>query len=67
MITAEMLAQAELSPVLSRSHDWADGEQAEYDSLRHRGRSLYDNLRTQFDVSHADAFKAASAYHGTKR
>lgn len=63
-VTAAMVAQAEANPVRSRAHDWEPGEQAEYDSLHHRGRSLYDNLRTQFDASHGDAYAAALDAHG---
>lgn len=63
-ITAAMIEQAETHPVGSRHHEWTGTEQAEYDSLHHRGRTLYDNLRTQYDASHADAYAAALAAHG---
>lgn len=61
-----MIDIAEDNPVRSRSHHWAAGEQAEYDALKHRGRTLYDNLRTQFDLDHATAYTAAAERHGVK-
>lgn len=66
MSLAEMIAQCEENPILSRPHEWLAGEQADYDSLKSRGRTLYDNLRTQFDVGHADAYTVAGEQHGAR-
>lgn len=39
----------------SDHHIWAEGEQAEYDALRAKGRTLYDQIRTRLSLSHAQA------------
>lgn len=44
------------NPVRSRHHEWIAGEQEDYDCLPARGRSLYDNLRTKHNLSHAVAW-----------
>ena len=51
---------------MDRDHHFTGTEQAEYDSLRWRGRSMYDDLRWNEDKSHAEAYAAALAAHGTK-
>ena len=56
---AAQILWAEEQPVQSREHVWHEDEQAQYDSLKALGRTLYDNLRTQFDWSHDDAYEAA--------
>ena len=65
MVTEDMIAQCELSPVPSRSHDWRGKYQRQaYDILNANGRTLYDNLRTQFGVAHSEAFQTALERHG---
>ncbi len=59
MVTEDMIAQAITRPVRSRHHNFQGIQQSAYDVLNHNGRRLYDNLRTQFEVTHADAFQAA--------
>jgi len=54
------------NPVRSRHHDWAPGEQYGYNHLTHKGRSLYDNLRTKYDFSHRQALIFATIEFGTK-
>jgi len=65
MVTEEMLREAIENPEKSRHHEWQEGEQEQYDFLRARGRGLYDNLRTKFDVSHAEAYDTALFKYGT--
>jgi hypothetical protein len=36
----------------SDHHTWAEGEKAEYDSLPHYGRTLYDQIRTRLQCTH---------------
>lgn len=67
MITEDMVERATLNPVPSRNHEWRAGQQQAYDVLSARGRTLYDNLRTQFDVPHSEAFTAAFERHGFKK
>ena len=64
--TERLIQQAIDHPVRSRHHEWAEGEQADYDSLKASGRSLYDNLRTQFNWGHNGAFTAAREKFGLK-
>lgn len=67
MVTTKMLIECQRHPVLSRIHEWEGDQKAEYDSLDHNGRRLYDNLRTKFDVPHDEAFSAARSIYGLKR
>lgn len=62
----EIVEDCEANPVRSREHLWEAGQQAQYNSLAARGRTLYDNLRTKYDVSHGDAFAVALEFHGRK-
>lgn len=57
---------AKAATIPSQTHEWLPGERDEYDSLRHRGRTLYDNLRTLFDWHHDAAFETAAEEFGTK-
>ena len=59
-----LIEQCEENPVLSRHHHWKGQEQSDFDSLHVHGRRLYDNLRTQFDLSHTQAFVLAVQHHG---
>lgn len=52
--------------VKSRHHDFAPGEQREYNILSGQGRRLYDNLRTKYDWSHEEAFVAGVNEFGVK-
>lgn len=45
-------------------HQWGPGQQAQYDSLHHRGRSRYDLLRTHLGWTHAAAYQFALKRHG---
>lgn len=63
----EQIRICEEQPVRSDHHNWVLGQQAEYDSLHHRGRSLYDNLRTQFGWGHQDAYTVALEEHGASK
>lgn len=54
-------------PVKSDTHVWSLGLQAEYDRLHHRGRTMYDQLRTQLGWDHAQALELAEARHGRKK
>lgn len=65
-ITEDMIIECESNPMPSKSHAWRPGykDQAAYDVLPAKGRTLYDNLRTQFDVPHGDAFGAALDRYG---
>ena len=67
MVTSEMLWDCIDNPVKSDPHDWQEGEQAEYNALKARGRSLYDGLRTKYNVSHADALYCATLIFGRKK
>ena len=54
-------AKVTANQVKSRNHDdWEEGDQDDYDGLTAAGRTLYDNLRTQFDWDHLDALVAAA-------
>lgn len=59
-VRRSLITHAELNPVRSRRHDWADGEKVQYDSLRWQGRTLYDTLRTKYDWGHVQALAAAT-------
>lgn len=50
----------------SQTHRWSKGEQAEYNSLHHNGRRLYDQIRTRLSLGHADAYLHALEAFGTK-
>lgn len=65
-ITDEMIQDCIDNPVASGTHDWDDGQQAEYDLLKSRGRTLYDNLRTKYDVGHIQAYVWAADLFGKK-
>lgn len=46
---ADVMVQRALEhPVPSARHEWEPGQQADYNRLKAKGRTLYDNLRTQF-------------------
>jgi hypothetical protein len=66
MVTEDMIQQCIMNPVKSRKHEWRPGykDHAAYDVLKALGRDLYDQLRTQFDVSHGEAFEAAYERYG---
>jgi hypothetical protein len=50
-----------------RDHHFTGGQQAEYDSLNWRGRTLYDALRWEDDATHEAAYTEALSRHGLKR
>lgn len=60
-VTEDMIMDCILEPVRSRKHEWRPGykDHAAYDVLHYQGRSLYDNLRTKYDVPHGEAWQAA--------
>jgi hypothetical protein len=58
-ITENMIYECEMNPTWSRTHEFVGDQKAHYDMLTARGRTLYDNLRTLFDVGHADAWWAS--------
>lgn len=58
------VAEVEANPVRSRHHQWVSNEKEQYDSMHWRGRTLYDNLRTQKDYSHSLAFWTAWVKYG---
>lgn len=64
MVTNEMIFECERNSVVSREHVWEKGERSDYNVLHWRGRTLYDNLRTKFDVSHSEAFQVAVDLYG---
>jgi hypothetical protein len=66
-LTESLVRDCEENPVKSRHHEWTGSEQGQYDSLHHRGRTLYDNLRTKYNVSHRVAFSIALDKHGKKK
>jgi len=53
-------------PRPSRDHTFTDEEKSMYDSLTHQGRTLYDGLRTEFNVIHMSAFVWALDLYGSK-
>lgn len=63
----ETIERLENDPVLSNHHHFTPQENDDYDLLAGRGRSLYDNLRTQENFSHEDAWEAASNKYGLKK
>lgn len=54
------------NPVLSRAHEWAGSQKADYTSLKVKGRILYDNLRTKHNLDHYEAYDLAKMMYGTK-
>jgi hypothetical protein len=48
-------------------HRFTPQEQAEYDSLRAQGRSMYDDLRWHEGYDHATALRDAKHSYGTKK
>ena len=66
MNTEDQITFAIENPVRSRHHQWAEHQQREYNSMSNKGRRLYDNLRTQFDWSHNEAYVAAVNTFGLK-
>lgn len=50
----------------SRDHGFTGNQQAEYDSLSSRGRTMYDVVRWTEDETHARAFTRALNEHGLK-
>jgi hypothetical protein len=62
-----VVEEAEAFEGRSAHHAFTSSEKADYDSLNHRGRTLYDNLRTLHpDLAHAPTFHVAKANHGLK-
>ena len=55
-----------MSRHINPDHGFTGTEQAEYDSLRHRGRTMYDHLRWFHGKSHAEAHAEALAAFGSK-
>jgi len=51
---------------MDHDHHFTGDEQAQYDSLKHRGRSMYDDLRWHHGKSHDEAYAEALATHGSK-
>lgn len=66
MVTEDMIQDCLINPVRSRKHVWRPGykDHAAYDVLPAKGRRLYDNLRTKYDVPHGEAFKVAFDTYG---
>lgn len=50
----------------SRDHRFTGTEQSDYDSLKARGRTLYDELRWYRGYGHPEAFAQAREAHGLK-
>jgi len=48
-------------------HGFTGGQQTEYDSLHHRGRTAYDKRRWYDDSTHDEAFALALAEFGLKK
>lgn len=65
-ITYEMVDHCIDHPMKSRNHEFTGNEQREYDMLKARGRTLYDNLRTQFNIEHVPAYVWALDLYGKK-
>lgn len=65
-ITDAMVQDCIDNPVLSDHHQWIDNQQAEYNLLKARGRSFYDNLRTKFGVAHIQAYVWSADLFGKK-
>lgn len=61
MVNDDMIMDCIMNPTRSRKHVWRPGykDHESYDVLAAKGRTLYDNLRTKYDVPHGEAFKAA--------
>ncbi len=51
---------------IDRDHHFTPTQKREYDSLRARGRSMYDDLRWNESASHNDAFRDARYSYGLK-
>ncbi len=51
---------------IDRDHHFTPTQKREYDSLRARGRSMYDDLRWNENATHADAFRDARYSYGLK-
>lgn len=49
-----------------RDHGFTGTEQAEYDSLKARGRTMYDHLRWFHGASHDSAYAEALVAFGSK-
>lgn len=47
-------------------HNFTPEQRAEYDSLKWRGRDLYDTLRWHDKCGHNEAFGRAKHAHGVK-
>lgn len=62
----EQVQQAKSYRVRSRDHEFVGSEQSEYDALKAAGRTLYDNLRTQYDWDHMMALNVAVREYGKK-
>jgi hypothetical protein len=56
----------EVQELHDRDHGFVGTQQADYDSLHAKGRSLYDSLRHEKKTSHEDAFLAARQQFGLK-
>lgn len=63
-ISTSQIETAIANPVRSERHIWEGTQQADYDSLRGQGRTLYDTLRTAYDVNHERAFCIALVRFG---
>lgn len=59
----DAIAFCEANPILSQDHHFAGSEENEYLTLSAKGRTLYDNLRTQFGIGHGTAITYANLTH----
>lgn len=51
---------------MDKNHHFTGDQQAQYDSLHHRGRTHYDEQRWYGGVSHEEAWASAFELHGLK-
>lgn len=61
---SDMLEDCLRNPVDSRQHVWYGNEESQYVSLDWRGRWLYDNLRTKYNIEHHEAYDKARMMYG---
>lgn len=66
MITQDMIDDCINFPVASRDHNFTREEEVGYRNLKAVGRTLYDNLRTKYDVPHGDAWRSAYVLYGPR-
>lgn len=64
-VSAYELALATQYPTKAKAQEFSGEQWAEYTSLPSVGRTLYDNIRTQFGKSHDAAFAVALETYGT--